>query len=362
MKKLFSILPLLYTGFCFSQNTIEYANFIQTDTSVKWAAVYHSYVSLTPVNPNFSTRNYYLKKLNRQGATAYLEDTVSFAVTPLKISYAEYLSTIKPVNYDAAKMNWYFDYDNKHDASEIVFNRDSNACDTCTGSNKLSFFKVKQLLYYKANQFKIQNILLTPVIYKKEALAFKEEAQYFETSNFAFNEIKTDNVSIPAAAKFIGRSCNNLVLLPFVQSENKILTIHNWSLSNLLYKDIKKKILKAYNADNSVYPDLKNVLDHRRIEEYKNMANTLTVPEYDSLGEIKGYKTILSEINFDSIYNFTLIQDFYFDFDKEILYSKLVSLLPRIRVVTSQGVSLGLTNYWGVIFPEEKKKIIKKTK
>jgi hypothetical protein len=361
MKKFLSIL-LLYTSSSLAQSRMEYANFIQTDTAVKWAAIYSSYADLSTVNPNFNIRNFYINKLKQQGATAYMEDSISFAVTPVRIYYAQYKEAIKPITYDAVKMNWYFDYDDNHNASEKIMNRESN---TCALNNKLSFFKVKQLLYYRNNQFKIQNILISPVIYKKQAGAFKEEAEYFESSNFAFNETKDANAPIPSAAKFIGRSCNNLVLfLPDAANEsgNNILTLNNWNLARLLYRDIKNKILKAYDTDKSIYPDTKNVLDYRRIETYKYAADSVMVPVFDSLGGSKGYKVIDYKINFDSIYNFTLVQDFYFDFTKEILYSKLVALAPRLPVVTSTGVYLGLTNYWGVIFPEEKKKVVKKIK
>ena len=342
MKKFLSLLLFFYSNFCLAQNKMEYANFIQTDTSVKWAAIYTSYVNLTPVSPNFNIRNFYINKLKQSGATVYIEDQASFAVTSEKINYAQYKTTIKPVDYNAAKMNWRFDYDEKHDASETIFKQESNTCDTCILSNKFSFFKIKQLLYYKDNQFKIQNILISPVIYKKQELASKEETVYFETADFAFNEIKTANTTIPVAAKFIGRSCNHLVLLPSAQprsSENNILTLNNWSLSALLYKDIKRRILKAYDTRLSDYPDKKNILDYRKIEEYQNTPIEIAV--YDSVGNfIKNVKRI-REINLDSIYNYTLIQDLYFDFDKEILYSKLVALVPRISVVTSQGIFLG---------------------
>ena len=324
-------------------------------------AIYNSYVNLTPANPNFNIRNFYVNKLKQQGATAYREDGISFAVTPVKINYAGFISTIKPVNYNAAKMNWWFNYDEKNSGAEMIFNRESNVCDTCILNNKFSFFKIKQLLYYKNNRFNIQNILLSPVIYTKQAGDRKEKTTYFEAGSFAFNEIKNEDEPIPAAAKFVGRSCNNLVLLPS-DSANKpgenMIALDNWNLAGILYKDIKSQKLKAYNADRSIYPDVKNVLDYRKIDAYKNRSDM--VPYYDSNGVIINYKTVLAEINFDSIYNFTLIQDFYFDFTKEILYAKPVALVPRISVVTSTGINIGFTDYWGVIFPEAKKKAVKK--
>jgi hypothetical protein len=357
------VIFLLFSNICLAQSKIEYANFIQTDTAVKWAAIYNSYVNLTPVNPNFNLRNFYAGKLKQQGARAYLQDNASFSVSPVRLDYDQYKAGIKAVNYNATKMNWFFNYDEKYNASEKVFTQESNTCDTCILNNKISFFKVTQLLYYRKNQFKIQNILLSPVIYKKETGASKEATSYFETSSFAFNEIKNADAPVPPTAKFIGRSCNNLVLLPsdsISTSENNILTLNDWNLTRLLSADVKKKILKAYNTDNSIYPGQKNMLDYRKIDEYK--AEPLIVPIYDSVGNIIRFEQMKREIIYDTIYNYTLIQDFYFDFDKEILYSKLVALAPRIKIFTSTGQFIGLTDYWGVIFPPEKKDIVKKKK
>lgn len=360
-KKITAIL-LLVSNLCFAQSRIEYANFIQTDTAVKWAAVYSSYVNLTPVNPNFNLRNFYASKLKQQGATAYLQDSTSFSVTPVRLNYEQFKATIHPVNRNVAKMNWQFNYEEKQSGFESIFRQESNSCDTCVLNNKITFLKVKQLLYFRNNQFKIQNILLSPVVYKKETDAPAEKISYLETSNFAFNEVKNQDAPIPAAAKFIGRSCNDLVLIPDSSrsSENGILTANNWNLAKLLFAGVKNKTLKAYSTDRSVYPSQKNIIDYRKIETYK--FDPVTIPIFDSTGNVTRYETVKLEIPFDNIYDYTLVQDFYFDFGKEILYSKLIAFIPRKKVYTSSGQYIGLQDLWGVIFPAEKKDIVKKKK
>lgn len=358
-----TVIFLLLSNICFAQSKIEYANFIQTDTAVKWAAIYSSYVNLTPINPNFNIRNYYVSKLKQQGATAFLQDSASFSVIPVRLNYDQFKASIKPVNRDVAKMNWQFNYEENRSAFESIFLHESNTCDTCALNNKITFLKIKQLLYLRNNQFKIQNILLSPIIYKKETGASEEAISYFETNNFAFNEVKNQDASIPVSAKFIGRACNDLVLIPndsAKSSENDILTANDWNLTRLLYAGIKNKSLKAYNTDKSIYPDQKNILDYRKIDAYK--VEPLILPIYDSVGNIIRYETIKPDIPYHEIYNYTLVQDFYFDFGKEILYSKLIALIPQKKVYTSTGQYIGLQDLWGVIFPAEKKDIVKKKK
>ena len=142
-----------------------------------------------------------------------------------------------------------------------------------------------------------------------------------------------------------------------IETEYKFLTKGDPYLIAWLYKDIKAKKLQAYTTDKTIYPDLHNLLDTQKVDEYKNPP--VLVPILDSTGETirtdsvdLGIEPILYHI-----YNFTLVQDFYFDFTKEKLYSKLVALVPRMFVYTSTGKLIGFTDYWGVIFPAEKKKI-----
>jgi|GEM_PF-2498724 len=372
MKKLLPLLLpcLLCVNICFSQQPIEYANFIKSDTAVKWAAVYNSYVNLTPANPKLSIRNFYVNKLKKQGATAYIEDSASFTVTPTHINYNDYISSIKPISYGDTKTDWWFRADEKMTALEIAFNKESNKCDTCLLINKVSLFNVKQLLYYKDHQFKIQNVLMRPVIYKKGANDFKEDASYYEATDLLFNEAKTDDVSIPPSAKFISRSFNNLTLKAYRETNDNVFHETNCKflgngdsmLVNWLYKDIKDKKLQAYSTDRSIYPDPHNMLDLQKVTEYKN--DPVLVPIMDSTGAVVQTMTVRADMEnmLSRIYNFTLIQDLYFDFTKEKLYSKVIALVPRLPVYTSSGKLVGFTDYWGVMFPQEKKKAVKKSK
>ncbi|HMC99848.1 MAG TPA: hypothetical protein VKH37_06840, partial [Ferruginibacter sp.] len=295
--------------------------------------------------------------------TAYTVDSTMFAVTPVKINYQQFSNGFANVPYDPAKMNWYFHFDNTPNAYTALFNNEANTCDSCMLKNKISLFKVKQLLFYKDHQLQIRNVLITPVIYNKVSSEGKDKAEYFESASFAFNNPDNDNGKIPATAKYIGRSCNTLKLSPTTSTnvaENNILTLNNWSLSNILYNDVKNNSIRAYDTKQSLYPTPKAMLNSKKIDDYD--AETVIVPVYDSLGNQLSEQQLVAEVNYDSIYSYTLVQDFYFDFTNEKLYSKLIALATRKPVRTSSGDLIGYKDFWGVAFGNDKKTVAKKIK
>jgi len=254
MKKIFftSTLSIL-TSLSFTQNKIEYANFIQSDTSIKWAAICNYYINLTPVNPNFNLSNYFFENLKKGIIETYKENTNNFSVIPSTTTYNSLKENLVFEKYNPQKANWVFYYDERHDATEEIFNADSNECDSCL-NKRISLFKLKQLLYYKDHQLKIKNILINPIVYKKKIDEHKEDAMYAETMNILFDSSATENNVIPKSAIFINRTCNRITLLPTGIVENKILTINNWSLTRILYNELRQKKNKSLLNRNKPIP------------------------------------------------------------------------------------------------------------
>jgi len=121
-----------------------------------------------------------------------------------------------------------------------------------------------------------------------------------------------------------------------------------------------KKKIKAYSIETSPYPNYKAIIAPNKINNYHNPNEEVNI--YNPNGEVVGVRVVAREINYDSLYNYNLIQDFYFDFAKGKLYSKMVAFIPQINVVTNSGISLGLADHWGIIFQENKRKTIVKKK
>jgi hypothetical protein len=53
------------------------------------------------------------------------------------------------------------------------------------------------------------------------------------------------------------------------------------------------------------------------------------------------------------------VQEIYFDFENEKLYSKVVKIIPMQHFFSSTGIDLGLIYYWGISFealPNQRKR------
>lgn len=358
-------LNLLVVFFIFSaasaQTTSSYADFIQNDRDIKWCAIYSSYINVTPVHPKYDINRFYLNKFNRQAVRTYTEIPEQFSVSPKLSRRTDLEKSFTTVPYDETKMNWLFNMDEGHDASENLLANENTVCENCLGKTRLSFIKARQLLYFKNDRFFIRNLWLTPLTYSKTAGSERQDIRFSETLNLAFDATLTENNSIPSTAVFISRSTNNLTLLPADRNtENRVLSIRNWNLTNILRQRIDAGAIKVYQPDSSIYPNEKYVLSLDSIHRLRNPPVPVNV--YDPNGEVTDIRMVTAEINYDSLYNYTLVQDIYFDFNKEKLYSKVIALIPRRNVITNSGIFLGLANYMGIYFPEKKKKIIPKKK
>ena len=69
----------------------------------------------------------------------------------------------------------------------------------------------------------------------------------------------------------------------------------------------------------------------------------VSVPIYDSLGNVTGYKQTTPEVNLDSFYKFQIKEEVIFDKESSRLFWRILGIAPVKNVITSQGVNLGET-------------------
>ncbi len=81
-------------------------------------------------------------------------------------------------------------------------------------------------------------------------------------------------------------------------------------------------------------------------------GDSVSVPMYDSLGNITGYKVTRPEVNLDSFYKFRIKEEVIFDKQTSRLYWRILGIAPVKNVYTSQGIPLGETELFWVYYPD----------
>lgn len=78
----------------------------------------------------------------------------------------------------------------------------------------------------------------------------------------------------------------------------------------------------------------------------------ITVPLYDSIGNIAGYTTTAPEINLDSFYRFRIKEEVIFDKESSRLFWRILGIAPVKNIITTEGVNLGPTPMFWVYYPD----------
>ena len=81
-------------------------------------------------------------------------------------------------------------------------------------------------------------------------------------------------------------------------------------------------------------------------------GGSVSVPIYDSLGNVTGYKETTAEVNLDSFYKFRIKEEVIFDKESSRLFWRILGIAPLKRVITSAGVDLGETELFWVYYPD----------
>ncbi|HEY5367961.1 MAG TPA: gliding motility protein GldN [Hanamia sp.] len=84
----------------------------------------------------------------------------------------------------------------------------------------------------------------------------------------------------------------------------------------------------------------------------KISGGTVSVPLYDSLGNVSGTRETMAEVNLDSFYVFHIKEEVIFDKQSSRLFWRILGIAPVKHVITSSGVDLGPTELFWVYYPD----------
>ncbi len=81
-------------------------------------------------------------------------------------------------------------------------------------------------------------------------------------------------------------------------------------------------------------------------------GESVSVPIYDSVGNVTGYKQTMPEINLDSFYKFRIKEEVIFDKETSRLYWRILGIAPVKNIITSQGINLGESPLFWIYYPD----------
>ncbi len=81
-------------------------------------------------------------------------------------------------------------------------------------------------------------------------------------------------------------------------------------------------------------------------------GGSVSVPLYDSAGNVIGNKEVMQEVNLDSFYKFHIKEEVIFDKQSSRLFWRILGIAPVKRVITASGVDLGDTELFWVYYPD----------
>ena len=81
-------------------------------------------------------------------------------------------------------------------------------------------------------------------------------------------------------------------------------------------------------------------------------GDSVSVPKYDSVGNLIGNVMMRNEINLDSFYKFHIKEEVIFDKESSRLFWRILGIAPVKNVITSMGIDLGPTELFWVYYPD----------
>jgi hypothetical protein len=344
MRSTVTTILLVLPGIVFCQIQKSYTSFIQPDTLIKWAAECDKVINLSPKVNDYSLKKWYVDKLKKSAVTAYKVDDEARTLLPYQLSIPglqrqEWLNGLSVEPGARRPQEWLVvDKTKGKDDDQRVRYRTgklNESADSCCGCDEADAFRVKQILTYKNSAFNIYNVFISPLCMRKKTESLSD---WYPLCNVAYNDLPSQKMT--ARGK-------DLILLntdhtdydfssEMKDQEDSVLTAYRPTLIRLLLQDLQKGKIKAADYDTG-----ENIL-YKNFLTWKAGSND-TIPVYDISDptRIARFEVIKAERNAEDLNRLRIVQDHYFDFKNEKLYSLIRSVIIMVPVRAYDGRVLG---------------------
>ena len=178
-----------------------------------------------------------------------------------------------------------------------------------TSKKTLSF--ITQILYVQNGKLETYIPWINPEIINNEI--FDWVTSYFSACfNFKYNEIINDKNKIID----LGQTKKKL-LIDSVKTEDKLKELYGRNLIETLWPYILDSSIAVFS-----YEKTKKIRPGEIIEDLINTVR-ITVPVYDTLGNISSYTVPQIPLSPKAFTSIELVQDWYYDYTKNIVFNKI---------------------------------------
>ena len=345
MKYYLSIIFSFIAVHCLAQEN-GYADFIQNDNKIQWAAWYDQILEITPRIKKYGIRQILYRQMQQKEIDKYVAEKNGDVNIQSPGRNLQLPSDTLEKDFNPYKHYLYNGYPGNE--SDFIINEKNCSCTGDASTNKFDIYKIRQVIYYKRSKLYVKNILVTPLCLKNGVGDYYNDSFKFvwQSSFASCYNLSEDSISAVKKKTCIDLG-NSEQLYDFrfkITGENNKVNpylLKNPLFSYHLYEDIVNNRLTVVDYQNKVIPN-------NKVIEYGN--ETINVPVYDSTGEQTGIHSVRYEVNIDSFYEFAINQHFFFDTTNRILYSEVNYVEVYKRVITAAGIDLGNSVFYRVYF------------
>ncbi|RYD89340.1 MAG: hypothetical protein EOP50_17675, partial [Sphingobacteriales bacterium] len=303
-----------------AQQPVPYAELLERDTTIRWAAEQYSTVLLLPRVVSESLQRTYRGLRDKGKLKRWRIDRQVMAATPLADSAA---TLSEPVWVNNRVL-----YNQLRYTGDALFDSTLPAPLFYSGNGIVSdieAFRVQQVVYYRKGQFVVENISVAPISRERGATGM-ECKTYFSTSF----HVAGRSSKVKKSWRFLGTQYIHYNLHPQRQHRGdtaRVLTWRNPDPILNIVADAQKGLFELHNL-NSDHPERATAPADSFFTFYGN-RDTVPVVDPNDPSVIVRFEIVTEKLSPDAFGSYGIQQSFYYDERNDRLYSVVHKVVIR---------------------------------
>jgi hypothetical protein len=206
------------------------------------------------------------------------------------------------------------------------------AADSCCGCDEADAFRAKQVLTYKNGQFSIYNVFISPLCARKTE---QPPADWYPLCNVAFNDSPFEKRATSSDVVLLNTNGLDYNFSISGKSQyDSVLTVHRPSLISVLLQDLYSGKIKATDYETG------ETISEKDFLTWKMSADTVPVYDIADPSKFVRHEVVKISRNPDQLGNIRIVQEHWFDFKKEKLYSVVKEVIIMEEIYSRVGKTI----------------------